>query len=423
VGEVSGNRQSQKGIVAFDVDGVFLRGLFLSMVARETGPWTWLRSMWLGLLLKTGLIGIRAVVERAYAFQRGVPLDKLLAVADSLHLTRGATELCADLKGMGYDVVLVSAGVPQQVVERIASRVGADGAYGVLLETTDGALTGRLLEDRHSEAGKREGLARMLRERGLTWADATVVVDDASNRELVDTAWRSIGVNPEWPILRSANFVIYTRDLREILEFFPEGYESGVTIQDAAIRHEAFRKAIHSCSVVIPVLALWSKVFTLWLVGGVSLLYVGSELLRFAGVAMPVFSGVTWRAMRPGEPRGMVLGPFLFGVGIWVAVAFFEPVAAAVGVLVLAIGDSAASLVGKAFGSTVLPYNPGKTLLGSLSLFAVGVVIAIFFVSVPWALVVGAVASIVESLPLGPFDNLLLPLATSGAVAAALALS
>jgi hypothetical protein len=51
------------------------------------------------------------------------------------------------------------------------------------------------------------------------------------------------------------------------------------------------------------------------------------------------------------------------------------------------------------------------------------VVIAIFFVSVPWALVVGAVASIVESLPLGPFDNLLLPLATSGAVAAALALS
>jgi dolichol kinase/phosphoserine phosphatase len=407
--------------VAFDVDGVFLRGLFLSRVARSTGPWTWTRSMWLGLLLKTGLRDIRTVVERAYSFQAGLPLERLLAVGDSLKLARGAGELCGDLKRAGYEVVLVSAGVPQQIVEKIASRVGADGARGVLLETSDGVLTGRLKGDRHSGAGKRDGLAEMLSERGLGWADATVVVDDASNRELVASAWRSIGVNPEWPILRSATFVLYTRDLREILEFLPEGYRSGVTLQRTVIRHEAFRKAIHSCSIVIPLLAVWSRSFTLWLVGVVSALYLGSELLRFAGVALPVFSTVTWRAMRPGEPRGVVLGPFLFGVGIWSAVAFFEPRAATVGVLVLAIGDSAASLVGKAFGSTVLPYNPGKTLMGSLSLFAVGVVIAIFFVSVPWALLVGAVASVVESLPLGPFDNLLLPVATSGIVAAALA--
>ena len=124
---------------------------------------------------------------------------------------------------------------------------------------------------------------------------------------------------------------------------------------------------------------------------------------------------------RPSEPRTVVVGPFLFGVGIFSVVAFFEPAAATVGVLVLAIGDSAASIVGKTFGNTTLPYNPGKTLLGSLSLFAVGVLVAIFFVSVPWALLVGAVASLVESLPLGPSDNLLLPLATAGVVALALA--
>jgi dolichol kinase len=124
--------------------------------------------------------------------------------------------------------------------------------------------------------------------------------------------------------------------------------------------------------------------------------------------------------MRPTEPRTVVAGPLLFGVGIFIVVAFFEPAAATVGVLVLAIGDSTASLVGKTFGNATLPYNPGKTVLGSLSLFAVGVLVAIFFVSVPWALLVGVVASLVESLPLGPSDNLLLPLATAGVVALAL---
>ena len=412
---------ARRGVVAFDVDGVFLRGLFLSRVASATSAWIWIRSMWLGFLLKIGVLDIRQVVERAYAFQKGIPLQRLLATGDSLRLAHGVHKLCARLKQAGYQVVLVSAGVPQQVVERIASNVDADGAYGVLLEEADGVLTGRLLGDRHSARGKKDGLWRMLRERGFSWADATVVVDDDSNIEVVEAAWRSIGVNPEWRILRRADFVTYTRDIYEILEFFPEGHSAGVTLRQTAILHEAFRKAIHSCSIAIPLLAAWSKAVTLWLVAGVTAMYLLSELMRFVGVAVPVFSAITWRAMRPSEPRSIVVGPFLFGVGIFALVAFFPPAAATVGVLVLAIGDSAASLVGRAFGNTTLPYNPGKTLLGSLSLFAVGVLVAIFFVSVPWAILVGVVASLVESLPLGPSDNLLLPLATAGVVVMALA--
>ncbi|MCK4410515.1 MAG: HAD family phosphatase, partial [Candidatus Eisenbacteria sp.] len=289
----------RRGVVAFDVDGVFLQGLFLSRVARRTSAWIWIRSMWLGFLLKVGLIDVRKAVERAYSFQRGAPVKRILSVGDSLRLAHGARKLCAELKEAGYDVVLVSAGVPQQVVERIASHVGADGAYGVLLEESGGILTGRLLGDRHSAHGKKEGLWRMLRERGLAWSDATVVVDDASNTEIVAAAWRSIGVNPEWRILRRADFVVYTRDLREILEFFPEGYTTGVTPRQAALVHEAFRKAIHSCSIVIPILAAWWKTPTLWLVGSVTVIYLLSEVMRLLGVAVPIFSAVTWRAMRP----------------------------------------------------------------------------------------------------------------------------
>ncbi len=409
----------RRGMVAFDVDGVLLRRLFLARIAWQRGPWVWIRSLWLGLLLKVGLISVREAVERAYMLQRGTTVDELLAASDALDLAPGAAEVCSRLRAAGYVVVLVSAGVPQEVVERIGARVGADATYGILLEAEDGALTGRLVGDRHSPSGKRAALEIALRTRGFRWSDATVVVDDQSNSAIVDAAWRSIGVNPERQILRRASFIIHTTNLLEILEFFPEGYEVGVTPQWLAVRHEFFRKTIHACAIFVPLLAFWSKSFTLWLVGSVTLLFLLSETFRLQGVAVPLFANVTWRALRSHESRGIVMGPVLFGAGIWLTIAIFSPPAAACGVLILAIGDSVASLVGRAFGHTLLPHNPRKTLIGSFSLFGVGVIVAIFYVSLPWALLVGTVASVLESLPVGAADNFLLPMGTAATLTVA----
>jgi phytol kinase len=386
VNEGEAASRQPRGLVAFDIDGVLLRRLFLAKIAWRRGPWVWIRSLWLGLLLKAGLISVRAAVERAYRMQRGTKVDELLAASDTLHLAPGAGEVCAKLRAAGYVVVLVSAGVPQEVAERIGARV--------VLETA-------------------------LHMRGFRWSDATVVVDDQSNAAIVEAAWRSIGVNPERQIVRRASFAIYTSNLLEILEFFPEGYEVGVTPQWLAVRHEFFRKTIHACAVFVPLLAYWSRSFTLWLVGSVTCLFLLSEAFRLQGMAVPLFSNVTWRALRPHESKGIVMGPVLFGAGIWLTIAFFAPEAAACGVLILAVGDSVASLVGKAFGYTLLPHNPRKTMIGSVSLFGVGVIIAIFYVSLPWALLVGTVASALESLPVGAADNFLLPIGTAATLAVA----
>jgi phytol kinase len=419
VNEGEAASRQPRGLVAFDIDGVLLRRLFLAKIAWRRGPWVWIRSLWLGLLLKAGLISVRAAVERAYRMQRGTKVDELLAASDTLHLAPGAGEVCAKLRAAGYVVVLVSAGVPQEVAERIGARVGADASYGILLEAENGVLTGRLVGDRHTPTGKRTVLETALHMRGFRWSDATVVVDDQSNAAIVEAAWRSIGVNPERQIVRRASFAIYTSNLLEILEFFPEGYEVGVTPQWLAVRHEFFRKTIHACAVFVPLLAYWSRSFTLWLVGSVTCLFLLSEAFRLQGMAVPLFSNVTWRALRPHESKGIVMGPVLFGAGIWLTIAFFAPEAAACGVLILAVGDSVASLVGKAFGYTLLPHNPRKTMIGSVSLFGVGVIIAIFYVSLPWALLVGTVASALESLPVGAADNFLLPIGTAATLAVA----
>lgn len=416
MGSAEGRPRSARGVVAFDVDGVLLRDLFLSHLARRRGPVLWLRSLWLGFLLKTGLLDVRSAVERAYRLQRGMPVSELELVGEALVLVPGACEVCADLREAGYAVVLVSAGVPQRVVEMIAARVGADLSSGIALESEGGLLTGRLLGDRHSASGKKDALEAMLGALGFGWSDTTVVVDDRSNVEIVASAWRSIGVNPELPVLRSSSFILHTRNLMEILEFFPEGYRVGITPQWLSVRHEVFRKGVHICAVLVPLIADWSRTFSLWLVGGVTALFLASELARLWGTAAPFISAVTWRAMRPSEARGVAMGPVLFGAGIWLTLFVFPQKAAFAGILILAAGDTAASLVGRAFGQTLLPHNPGKTVIGSLSLFAVGVIIAIFYVPLPWAILVGAVATLVESLPVGAYDNLLLPLSVAAVI-------
>ncbi len=414
--DAAGAQPVRRGIVAFDVDGVLLRGLFLWRLAWRSNPWILLRSLWLGFLLKTGAVPVEVAVEAAYRYQRGRSIDELLSLADSIALRKGAAECCARLRSLGYEIVLVSAGVPEQVIERIAARVGADDGRGVPLETVDGRLTGRLIGNLHSGEGKRRSLERFLQERGYEWSDTTVVVDDRSNTEIVESAWRSIAINPEYPILPLSSFVIHTRDLREILEFFPEARRFGYSPSEAAARHEVFRKALHACAVAVPFVALWWHGFALWLVGSVTLLLVLSEVFRQLGVALPFFADVTWKAMRPEEERGIVGGPILYGVGIWLALQLFPLEAASVGIFVLALGDSLASLAGRAFGSTLLPHNPRKTFVGSLTVFGVGAVIAMLYVPVPSALLVGLVASVLESLPIGALDNTLLPVVTAATV-------
>jgi len=413
----------RRGVVAFDVDGVLLRRLFLVSAARDAGLIVWLRTLWLGFQLKVGAIDVRQAVERAYRLLAGRTMADLLATGASLRLTDGAEELCTRLRECGYLVVLVSAGVPQEVLERMAAHLGAQAAYGVLLERLDGRLTGQLLGERHSARGKRRSLERILERWGAGWHETTVIVDDTSNMDIVEAAWRSIAVNPEVAVTKRASFVLHTGNLMELLEFFPEGHTTGITPHWLAVRHELFRKGIHICAVVVPLIAGWNRPFALWLVSSVTLLFVLSEVFRLLGVALPVFSFVTWRSMRAGEARGIVLGPLLYGLGIWLVLRFFPLPAATVGILTLAVGDGVASIMGRMFGKTPLLHNPAKTFVGSLSLFGVGAIVAMFYVSVPWALAVGLAVSLLESLPIGAFDNLLLPLASAGMVSLAVAVS
>ncbi|MDR2144783.1 MAG: phosphatidate cytidylyltransferase [Treponema sp.] len=179
------------------------------------------------------------------------------------------------------------------------------------------------------------------------------------------------------------------------------------------LKAELVRKGIHALIGFAPFLALWSYAGTLILIAAGILAYVCFETLRYNGIQVPVVSFLTDFASRRRDRGRFVHGPVTLGAGALLSLIVFPPVAAAVAVYTLAVGDSVSSLAGKFFGRWRPAFLCGKSVEGSLACFA-----AVFLCSWPAsgsaaaALAVAAAATVAEALPLKDWDNIFIPLVT-----------
>lgn len=130
--------------------------------------------------------------------------------------------------------------------------------------------------------------------------------------------------------------------------------------------------------------------------------------------------GLIQTVSRSGVARELASGPFYYGLLHAAAAALFwtdSPIGIC-GIIVLCIGDGVADLVGRPYGRHKWFYNRAKSVEGSVAFFVATLTVLTpiaqlfvdlgFFAAVPLihlALVV-FVAALVESLPLGDFDNI-----------------
>jgi dolichol kinase len=115
--------------------------------------------------------------------------------------------------------------------------------------------------------------------------------------------------------------------------------------------------------------------------------------------------------LRPEELRGLS-GPTALACGYALTWWLFAAPAALAGVLVAALADPAAALVGRAFGGGVR-----KSWIGSAACaVTAAVVLAAVGVGAPAALATAVVAALAERVTWRAADNLLLPLAVGAAL-------
>lgn len=177
----------------------------------------------------------------------------------------------------------------------------------------------------------------------------------------------------------------------------------------ARIRGELVRKSLHMLVALLPSIAAASGVeVALGLLSLGTIVYAVSEFLRLNGYRVAVITSVTIVASRDRGEHGFVLGPVTLAVGAMLALLLYPSTAAALAIYALAFGDGVASLVGRAYGR--VRHIAGKTVEGSIACFAaVWVVAYVATEDVGLAMSIAAVATVLEALPTGDMDNIILP--------------
>ena len=181
---------------------------------------------------------------------------------------------------------------------------------------------------------------------------------------------------------------------------------------------ELGRKAIHLCSMVIPVSA-WhlERLDTLILLGVLLAISLLADVERFRAGPIGHFIRTYLSFMIRPHERNARAGIFALTGSTWMLVsaiitfAVFPKSIAVAAFSMLILCDTVAALVGRRFGR--IRFGPKqKSLEGSAAFFAVGLMVAATVPGIPFAAgVAGAlVATIAEALPWKLDDNFSVPL-------------
>ncbi len=408
-------------LVVFDLDGVIFKKQFILQIARSTGLVVFIKVACFSVLFDAGRFSARRFIKYVYKEFKGIKLKDMLAVYNTMTIAEHAKETLAALKKRGYEVAIVSSGVPDFLVNDLCSILNADYHSGINIEVKNGRLTGKITGGHAFLYGKAKIIQDILDEKNITWNDTVIIADDRNNLEIMKMARVSIGVHSDHVIRKKAKYLIDSDNLAESLEMIDREdgrLDSSFLSLDlkrrelSSKKHEIVRKFFHSCAAFIPFApeALFNIIALLIVL--TTFIFLFSEFLRTNGISMPVINKITQASIRNEETRAISFAPVTLALGIVTSMLFFQPNVAFTSIWTVAFADSAAALIGKQYGKHKLFYNRKKSIEGSMAFFVVALFCAALHFPWPISLAAAFAACIIESFPIKSMDNLIIPIAT-----------
>lgn len=150
--------------------------------------------------------------------------------------------------------------------------------------------------------------------------------------------------------------------------------------------------------------------------------------IQFAMVGLGIIrDDAAVKAMsRTGKRQEILLGPLFYGIAfVLLTIVFWkDSTIGIISLMILCGGDGLADIIGKQFQKWKLPWSPQKTWAGSISMFLGGVILSLVIIwiftlagefDINWAvfiprlILMGIIATAVESIPLKDLDNITVP--------------
>jgi len=208
-------------LIAFDMDSTLINIECVDEIADAAG-----RKAEVAAITEAAMRGeitdYKDSLRRRVALLAGVPVTALEAVwRERLRLNPGAEALVAACQRAGLKTLLVSGGFTF-FTDRVRDRLGIDFTRSNVLEVTDGALTGRMVDQPWGDICDGEEKRRMLIETcariGCTPRQAIAVGDGANDLPMMGEAGLSVAYHAKPRVREQAMVSIDLGGLDRLLE-------------------------------------------------------------------------------------------------------------------------------------------------------------------------------------------------------------
>jgi len=409
-------QQKPRGLVVFDVEGVLLpkRRYIPFEATKKLGFLKFVKTIFLGFLYEIGLLSLETALRRIYKYFEGYTIEEMRYYFEKIPLLPGSNEVFEYLHKNRWKTALISAGIPNSFIQELATKLKADYAFGLKMESVNGKFTGKIEGDAIKKNGKAVILQEILNREKSNLKNCILVADDRNNIQMFPYANLKIGYNPDFMLNAKSDYVV-TGNLTNILPIITKTRRE--EHKQTLSRNQILRLAIHMSGFTIPFMCTYflNHYLIAILISIVTSLYIISELARMMRITFPIITSITTRAAVKLELYEFTTAPIFYAFGIILSLIIFPPQFAYASIAILTLGDGAASLFGKKFGKTSYPFNKAKNLEGSIFGFIFALSGAVFFIDPIRAFIAAMVGMLAECLPMPLDDNLTIPL-TAGSI-------